>query len=158
MIRQNLYFSKAMKIHFVREETRLERKQMKNSYFIKIFIFFSFLSFGCNCKTSKPCSKQILDGKSFYFFWKGGYSKTNYVSFKDSVQYEYIGNQLVLKQKVKWTSCDRFTLIVEEMYGDLGYDLGDSVTSKILRVSKDTVFIYVQSSYFEHAGELIEIK
>lgn len=117
---------------------------MKLIYTIALLLIIS-----CNTP-QKTCLKDLVNKNKFVSIEDGHIKPDNVFVFNDSNYMEYSRNGLYVAAKVQWESCDKYSLVVQEihdLYKD-GVGQGDTLHVKIVNVTVDTVKCIASASGF----------
>ncbi|HEX2846732.1 MAG TPA: hypothetical protein VHN59_09285 [Chitinophagaceae bacterium] len=114
-----------------------------------IYIIALLLIISCNAP-QKACLKDWVN-KSKFVSIVDGRVKSDYIfTFNDSNYMEYSRDSLYAAAKVQWESCDKYSLIVQEIHDVYRDDVGqgDTLHVKIVNVTRDTVKCIASASGF----------
>lgn len=114
-----------------------------------IYITSLLLIISCNVP-QKACLKDWVN-KSKFVSIVDGRVKSDYVFiFNDSNYREYSRDSLYAVAKVQWESCDKYSLIVQEIHDAQRNSVGqgDTLHVKIVSVTRDTVKCIASTSGF----------
>lgn len=117
---------------------------MKPFYIIAFLLIIS-----CNVP-QKACLKDWVNKSKFVSIVDGRVKSDNVFVFNDSNYMEYSRDSLYAAAKVQWESCDKYSLIVQEINnvhrGGVGQ--GDTLHVKVVSVARDTVKCIANASGF----------
>ena len=86
--------------------------------------------------------KSSFNNKTFWCLYDNEYNEKLFIIFLDSIQLEFLGDKLLLRNRVHWSSCSEYLLIVEEIFDKTMYQNGDTISNKITGFRGDSVYLY----------------
>lgn len=99
-----------------------------------------FVALSCSIP-QKECLKDWVNKSKFVSIVDGRVKSDNVFVFSDSNYVEYKSDSLFAAAKVQWESCNKYSLIVQELHSvhRNGVGQGDTLHVKVMDITKDTV-------------------
>lgn len=112
---------------------------MNKILYIYLGAYFILLV-GCSFLRKNFCVKAYMNNHKFTYIAADGTLSSKYFIIKDTLQFEYSGNELYSESIINWKTCNEYSLIIKRIYCDeKGLQPGDTLSVKIQSVKKDTI-------------------
>ena len=111
----------------------------------------------CLVHCNTPCYKSSFNNKTFSYLYDNDYNEKNFIIFLDSIQLEFLDDNLVLRNRVHWMSCSEYLLIVEEIFDKTMYREGDTISNKITGFRGDSVYLFTTGKGITAALKILQI-